>query len=72
MNYLKVNQILVIHDEIIEETDGSPGIRDIHLLESAAARPQASFGGVSPRRFPLTSRGNMVCYCYNKINDNPL
>lgn len=45
MNYLKINQILVIHDEVIEETGGSPGIRDIHLLESAAARPQASFGG---------------------------
>lgn len=45
MNFLKINQILVIHDEVIEETGGSPGIRDIHLLESAVARPQASFGG---------------------------
>ena len=36
---------MVIHDEVIEETGGSPGIRDIHLLESAVARPQASFEG---------------------------
>jgi len=45
MTYLKVNQILAIHEEVIKETGGSKGIRDIHLLESGVARPQATFGG---------------------------
>jgi len=45
MNYLRISQILVIYDEVIRETGGSGGIRDINLLESSVARPQATFGG---------------------------
>ena len=43
MNYLNINQILAIYHEVIEHTGGSKGIRDIQLLESAVARPQATF-----------------------------
>lgn len=43
MNYLNVNQVLAIYNEVIEQTGGSKGIRDIRLLESAVARPQATF-----------------------------
>lgn len=43
MNYLNIAQILAIHNEVIEQTGGSKGIRDIRLLESAIARPQATF-----------------------------
>ena len=43
MNYLTAEQILFIHYRLIEETGGSHGIRDIALLQSAIARPQASF-----------------------------
>ncbi|MBL7081318.1 MAG: type II toxin-antitoxin system death-on-curing family toxin [Candidatus Omnitrophica bacterium] len=45
MNYLNINQVLAIHNEMIEQIGGSKGIRDIGLLESAVARPQATFGG---------------------------
>lgn len=45
MIYLKINQILAIYEEVIKETGGSKGIRDICLLESSIARPQATFGG---------------------------
>ena len=45
MKYLSINQILVTHNEIIEQVGGSKGIRDIGLLESAVARPQATFAG---------------------------
>jgi death-on-curing protein len=37
-----------IHAEAISRFGGSPGIRDLALLESAVAAPQASFGGRSP------------------------
>lgn len=47
MKYLTSQQILAIHDQMIKHFGGSDGIRDIGLLESAAARPQASFDGVS-------------------------
>lgn len=43
--YLTVEQILFIHMRLINETGGSPGLRDLALLEAAVARSQATFGG---------------------------
>ena len=45
MNYLIVEQVLFLHSCLIEETGGSHGVRDLGLLQSALARPQASFDG---------------------------
>ena len=44
-SYLTVEQVLFIHMRLIAETGGSLGLRDLALLESAVARPQATFGG---------------------------
>jgi death-on-curing protein len=35
---------LLLHAWLIERTGGSGGVRDVGLLESALARPQATFG----------------------------
>lgn len=43
MNYITPEQALFIHYRIIEETGGSHGIRDLALLQSALARPIATF-----------------------------
>ena len=48
MNYLTAEQVLFLHARLIEETGGSHGVRDVALLESAVARPQAMFDGVDP------------------------
>jgi death-on-curing protein len=45
MTYLTVEQVLFLHGRLIEETGGSHGVRDIALLQSAVARPQATFEG---------------------------
>lgn len=45
MNYLTVAQVLFVHTRLIVETGGASGLRDLGLLESAVARPQATFGG---------------------------
>ena len=45
MRYLTVEQVLFLHARLVEETGGSHGIRDISLLQSAVARPQATFEG---------------------------
>ena len=45
MSYLTVEQVLFIHMRLIAETGGSPGLRDLALLASAVARPQATFAG---------------------------
>jgi death-on-curing protein len=46
MKYLTAEQVLFLHARLIEETGGSHGMRDVALLESAVARPQATFDGV--------------------------
>ena len=43
MKYLTAEQVLFIHARLIDETGGSHGVRDLGLLESAVARPQATF-----------------------------
>lgn len=44
-NFLTLEQVLLIHHLSIKRFGGSTGIRDIGLIESAVARPRASFGG---------------------------
>lgn len=44
MIYLSVEQVLFLHDRLIEETGGEHGVRDLGGLESALARPRAAFG----------------------------
>ena len=43
--FLSLDEILEIHEEQIERYGGSAGLRDPARLESAAATPQATFGG---------------------------
>jgi death-on-curing protein len=45
VNYLSAEQVLFIHSRVIDETGGTHGVRDVGLLQSAVARPQATFGG---------------------------
>lgn len=45
MVYLTPEQILFIHARLIAETGGGHGVRDIGLLDSAIARPRATFDG---------------------------
>lgn len=57
MRYLSTKNIIQIHFEIIEATGNAHGIRDVGLLESAAGRPRASYGGKNlyPNIFLKTS-----------------
>jgi death on curing protein len=45
MVYLTAEQVLFIHYRLVNETGGEHGTRDIGLLESAVARPKATFDG---------------------------
>jgi len=45
--HLTVEVVQEIHAEAIGQFGGSAGIRELALLESAVAAPQASFGGES-------------------------
>lgn len=45
MIYLTVEEILVLHRMVIQETGGTDGVRDMNLLFSLAHKPQTSYGG---------------------------
>ena len=42
---LTKSQVLLIHDQLIAETGGSPGLRDEGMLDSALNAPFQTFGG---------------------------
>jgi death-on-curing protein len=44
-DFLSLAEVIKIHLDQIKHYGGQSGIRDIHLLQSALAQPEASFGG---------------------------
>ena len=44
-SFLTPQELLFIHARLIDTTGGEHGLRDLGLLESAVARPQATFDG---------------------------
>lgn len=46
IEFLTVEVVLALHRRQLERFGGGTGLRDLGLLESAVAQPQASFGGV--------------------------
>ena len=45
MRYLTLVEVLDLHRQIISQSTGTLGIRDLDLLKSAIAQPRMSFGG---------------------------
>ena len=42
--FLSVQEIFELHERLVERFGGSHGLRDLGMLESAVAMPQAGFG----------------------------
>ena len=45
MIYLTTPEVIQLHDWVIQQSGGLPGIRDINLIDSAVHQPQATFAG---------------------------
>lgn len=45
MQYLSVQDLIVINEEVVLATGGSSGVRDTGLVESISMKPRATFGG---------------------------
>lgn len=45
MRYLATDEVLLIHERVLDRSGGAGGIRDWNLLDSAIQRPRAAFGG---------------------------
>lgn len=56
-----LEQILLIHEQLIALTGGSSGIRDIRLIESALARASAGFGGVEAHQGLIAKTAAICC-----------
>jgi death-on-curing protein len=64
--HLTVDIVREIHAAAIESFGGSDGVRDVSLLESAVAAPQASFGGQSPYHdLPEVAAAYLFYLCRN-------
>ncbi|MGB4440638.1 MAG: type II toxin-antitoxin system death-on-curing family toxin [Coriobacteriia bacterium] len=42
--FLSVEEVLELHEQLVQRFGGSHGLRDLGMLESAVAMPQAGFG----------------------------
>ncbi|MBI3923265.1 MAG: type II toxin-antitoxin system death-on-curing family toxin [Armatimonadetes bacterium] len=45
MRYLVLNEVLELYRQIMEQSGGSVGLRDLRALESALAQPRMTFDG---------------------------
>ena len=52
IEFLTLEDVLALHDALIQRYGGSPGLRDAGLLEAALAMPQAGFGSQYFHDFP--------------------
>lgn len=61
MIILSKEQVLMLHERLIEATGGSKGIRDEGMLDSALANPFQSFGG--EELYPsIQAKAAQLCY----------
>ena len=68
MRTLNKRQVILLHQQLINEIGGSPGLRDEGLLESALAAPFQSFGGIGA--YPsLQQRAARLAY--GLVNNHP-
>jgi death-on-curing protein len=66
--FLTLDEVLAIHADQIRRYGGSHGVRDMGLLSSALAMPQASFGG----EYLHTSLAEMAAaYLFHVAQNHP-
>ena len=46
MRYLTVDEVVALHQRVLDQSGGSPGLRDDDRLRSAVAQPASMFGGM--------------------------
>ena len=68
MKFLSKHQILMLHQHLIDETGGSPGLRDEGLLDSALNAPFQIFGDTSA--YPSLQQ-KAVRLCYGLVKNHP-
>ena len=68
MEFLSKRQILLLHQHLVDETGGSPGLRDEGLLDSALNSPFQGFGTTSA--YPSLQQ-KAARLCYGLVKNHP-
>jgi death-on-curing protein len=68
LEFLSLDAVLVLHGDRIHVYGGSPGLRDLGLLESALAMPQATFDGNYLHETPFAMA---AAYLFRIARDHP-
>jgi death-on-curing protein len=68
IEFLTLEDVLALHNEMIQHYGGSPGLRDAGLLEAALGMPQAGFGGQYFHEFPHEMG---AAYLYHLVRNHP-
>lgn len=68
MKLISKRQVLLLHQHLVDETGGSPGLRDEGLLESALNAPFQSFGDTSA--YPSLQQ-KAARLCYGLVKNHP-
>ena len=68
IDFLKLNDVLLAHEDQTSRYGGDPSIRDLGLLESALAQPQAAFGGKYLHEFPFEMA---AAYLFHIVLNHP-
>ncbi len=66
--FLTLEEVIEIHADQIERYGGSPGIRDLSLLESATAMPQA---GIGDQYFHTDLFEMAAAYLFHIVRNHP-
>lgn len=68
LRFLTLDEVLSLHEAAIDEHGGSHGVRDMGLLESAAAMPRQAFGGEYAHDVPF---GMAAAYLFHICKNHP-
>ena len=68
MRYLILSEVLELYGQVMEQSGGAVGIRDLAALESALAQPRMTFGGVE--LYPTVAE-KAAALAFSLINNHP-
>ncbi len=67
-DFLELEEVLELHDEVLRRHGGQPGVRDLALLESAVAMPR---GGVGEEWFHPDLWSMAAAYAFHIAENQP-
>ena len=68
MRYLTLDEVLELHRLLLEQSGGTPGVRDQGLIESAVDQPRMAFSG--QELYP-TLADKAAALCFSVVMNHP-